>query len=1589
VNPTGWSGAASRGRIAFAAIAIAAAVAASLVGFATQRRALASSPNGSGSGSVLLDQGEYRLPDEVLARAPLPAVGDIERESSAVPDAWETVFQEDYESASWPAGGTWSVYDDDAAVNGEYYWSNRCSGRGSARGAWAVGGGSSGVLLPCGATYPNHAQSYMIAGPFDLSDATDAELYFEFWVNSECIGTECSGGGDFLRVWASSDGETWGGIRIAGEWITDPAADPEGWLAYTHEMDSYAGESMVWIAFIFDANSSVAYPGGAKVDNVRLRADKCPSTATIRSSSLDRTCYVPGSTAGILVDVGTSLSSQRVTVTASLWYSADILITDASTTFTAPGVNVIELEIPTEAWPGEPIAPGDYEISLWVRDAESGCFQAEKRHTVRIDPACGTDTPETPETPEVTPTPSVIETLCPGETAHETKSVHISAAPARADVLFAFDTTGSMGPVLSSAKTNALGIMSDLAVLIPDIQFGVVDFRDYPISPLGDPGDWAYMLRQPMTSNRTAVETAINATNHGGGSDGPEAYSRVLYESYSDSSIGWRADSRRFVLVFGDNVPHDNNLNERIVSPPRNPGGTWCNRSDPCYLDPGRDGAIGTGDDLDLQSVLDTMRDRRITLVFVVGGSGSSDWHDTVVAYWKQWASWTNVGGDAVSLSDAADLPAAIRDLISSAGSRIGRLALETNPSSYQSWITSAPPAYTDLTIPPGGRTVTFDIAFRVPAGTPLGTNHTFQVRAVGDGAVYAEQTVSISVPRDCPGASPTATLTPPRPSATPTHTPSATWTPIVCPSARPPVAPECAGPNLVRNPFFELASRSWGLAGNPSGEVLTRGAMEGFYSASFDGSPYGTTDIWLYQYLDMPDQIDSVSFDVERVRRSVVPVSPSSPTGRDVFRASLYDAWLGVELVRLWEVDPLLPERCAIDDPSFNLTPAQRTLLAGRRVVLVFRLHTETRGWSSNITIDGVKVNVCTSGPPCSVEGDKTAQPGAVRPNGEAAVTLSLTGYGGLCLPSRSAADVVLVLDRSGSMEGRPIADLRTAAKDFLDRMDPSRDQVALVSFADVPLLNARLTSWPGSIRTEIDALVASGNTNIGDAIGMAQAELASGRHRPGSQPIIVLMSDGQPNRGGDPVAAAASAKAAGTRIFTIGLGSEVDPDLIRTMASSSADAFMAVTSADLAAIYGRISGLISGAPATDITVVDRLSPYVTLIPGSFFGAPAPQISSDGRTLTWTFPRLGIETLRWGYRVRMTDRAGKWPTNEIATATYTNSRGEPSSLVFPIPEVTVIPVDEGHPELVCRDHSGDTGAVPSNSGGEAWWDSPDIWVRNAPDGVESHQNPVVGAENTLYVRVRNTGNAEARDVTVHAYDAAGAANIRWPDDWVPSIGTATVSRIAPGASAVVAIAWTPNFDGHTCFLARIESATDPIRHEGWVPFDNNICQRNMKVVGTAGSSSTGVRTGNRHIGPDYGTMRVSADKLPDAPSARGRIIFPDGELFDRWRSAGGTVSGAGRVIESERAVEFDLDRGKAAAFDSDRSAPGDGIDIRIERIPFEGEEVGDFKLEVEGLGGAEPPAISIEHISGGTSIGGIVVRPPQLPTLYLPYGTR
>ena len=152
---------------------------------------------------------------------------------------------------------------------------------------------------------------------------------------------------------------------------------------------------------------------------------------------------------------------------------------------------------------------------------------------------------------------------------------------------------------------------------------------------------------------------------------------------------------------------------------------------------------------------------------------------------------------------------------------------------------------------------------------------------------------------------------------------------------------------------------------------------------------------------------------------------------------------------------------------------------------------------------------------------------------------------------------DITLVLDVSGSMSGRKIEQARAAGRQLLATLRPS-DRFRLIDFSsDVRTFqNDFVPATDANIRQAsryLDALDASGGTNIEGALREAVRPPVADGHLP----IILFLTDGEPTVGETQpdrlaaIATDANSRARETRrIFTFGLGSDVNVSLLETLA-------------------------------------------------------------------------------------------------------------------------------------------------------------------------------------------------------------------------------------------------------------------------------------------------------------------------------------------------------------------------------------------------------------------------------------------------------
>ncbi|WP_306518280.1 VWA domain-containing protein [Gemmatimonas sp.] len=140
---------------------------------------------------------------------------------------------------------------------------------------------------------------------------------------------------------------------------------------------------------------------------------------------------------------------------------------------------------------------------------------------------------------------------------------------------------------------------------------------------------------------------------------------------------------------------------------------------------------------------------------------------------------------------------------------------------------------------------------------------------------------------------------------------------------------------------------------------------------------------------------------------------------------------------------------------------------------------------------------------------------------------------------------DIALTIDISSSMlaEDFQPQNRMEVAREKLKRfvMGRKTDRVGLVAFSGEALTQVPLTTDYPVVLAAIDNLQV-GQLEDGTAIGTAIATAANRlRNSPGRSRVMVLLTDGENNRGAiDPRTAAQAAGTFGIRIYTIGVGSE-----------------------------------------------------------------------------------------------------------------------------------------------------------------------------------------------------------------------------------------------------------------------------------------------------------------------------------------------------------------------------------------------------------------------------------------------------------------
>ena len=325
--------------------------------------------------------------------------------------------------------------------------------------------------------------------------------------------------------------------------------------------------------------------------------------------------------------------------------------------------------------------------------------------------------------------------------------------------------------------------------------------------------------------------------------------------------------------------------------------------------------------------------------------------------------------------------------------------------------------------------------------------------------------------------------------------------------------------------------------------------------------------------------------------------------------------------------------------------------------------------------------------------------------------IKLSLTAAPDI---TSNPTDIVLILDRSGSMAGSPLANLKNGAKKFIDIIDEATDgsqdgqigsgsHIGIVSFADTAVQDTQLITSVADLKDAIDALSSGGRTNHEDAFSKALDifDPASANAK-----VMVMFTDGVTTAGGDPNAVASAAKAQDVIIYCIGLSGNggIDEQALRDWASDPDSAYVAITpdDAELEEIFEDLARNIAKPGATDIVITDAVTPCFRI---TSLSSPTKGTASmvNANTVEWKISELGVtnsEGAAFEFTVEHTGLcSGTVEVNE--SVTYDDAEG--NIVAFPSPEIEVdcgvVICPEGCPNPVDVTVDGCADTVEFNAG--------------------------------------------------------------------------------------------------------------------------------------------------------------------------------------------------------------------------------------------------------------------------------------------------
>lgn len=131
------------------------------------------------------------------------------------------------------------------------------------------------------------------------------------------------------------------------------------------------------------------------------------------------------------------------------------------------------------------------------------------------------------------------------------------AAPVQ--IVWSFDTTGSMSSCLEAVKSEIHRLSARLLEDIPGLEIGLIAHGDYCDRHS------SYLIRtMPFSTDPGQIEEWVKSVGPTGGGDAPEAYEIALRAAATEFKWNSQPDARKVLAMIGDELPHEADFVENV-----------------------------------------------------------------------------------------------------------------------------------------------------------------------------------------------------------------------------------------------------------------------------------------------------------------------------------------------------------------------------------------------------------------------------------------------------------------------------------------------------------------------------------------------------------------------------------------------------------------------------------------------------------------------------------------------------------------------------------------------------------------------------------------------------------------------------------------------------------------------------------------------------------------------------------------------------------------------------------------------------------------------------------------------------------------